>query len=87
MVTGAAAVRAASKLAEESQRERGPSHPAGVVSQHGDHARGAAVERSDSHRNSSKQVRHSVTVKVSLILFHKYDVSFEFGHFFFLVQL
>ena len=92
MVTGAAAVRAASKLAEESQRERGPSHNAGVVrergpshnagvvrergpshnvglvrergpshnvglvSQHGDHARGPVVERSDSRRNSSKQV-------------------------------
>ena len=58
MVTGAAAVRAASKLAEESQKEQGPSHThnVGVVSQRGDHARGAAVERSDSQRNSSKQV-------------------------------
>ena len=54
-------MRAASKLAEESQRERVSSHNvtshnARVVSQHGDHARGAAVERSDSQRNSSKQV-------------------------------
>ena len=71
MVTGAAAVRAASKLAEETQRERGSSHNAGVVSQSGDHARGAVVERSDSQRNASKQV--------CFILYHRYDASFEFG--------
>ncbi|KAK2193888.1 hypothetical protein NP493_6g03019 [Ridgeia piscesae] len=54
-LTGAAAVRAASKLAEESRTERGSSHPSGVVSQRGDHAAGIVSKHADSERNSSKQ--------------------------------
>lgn len=49
-------MRAASKLAEESRVDRWSSHTAGVISECGDHAKGAVSQHTDSQRNSSKQV-------------------------------